>query len=172
MSPIISGAGVGTASGVTRTVLLPRATQVQGNLTVQSTAAYAELAAATGGPGTGGFDLVVAAATNDILQINGTLIADITAPVLNFDMATIVSAAAVNWVGQSAGSNANDGLAMLGTSTWSVSFSTAYKVVSGDISGGNVTLRLFYLSSAASNRTLFCSVASGPVTLSVSNLLH
>lgn len=157
-----------------RSATLSRAVSVGGNITLNSAAAYAEVAAATGGPGTGGLDLTVGAASGDILSVSACLnVPNTTAVVLFFDIATIVSAAAVNWIGQSAGSSSNDGLCQLGNSLEATLTPTAqYVVQSGDISGGNVVLRLFYLTSAGTNRTLARGLVGGPLMFSVVNLGH
>jgi hypothetical protein len=164
----------GGGGGVLAAAQLSRAAAVGGNLTLNSSAAYSELAAATGGPGTGGFDLTVAAATSDVLLVTGYLLCNnATAESVFIDVATWVSGAAVNWLGQSAGSNANNGLAEIFSAiATGVTPAVQYVVQAGDISGGNVTLRPFYLTSAAANRTMTRSVANGALSFQVCNLRH
>ncbi len=151
---------------------LSNAVAVGGNITLVTTSSvYVEVAGKSGGPGAGGLDLTIAAAAGDVLLINGTCtLPNTTAVGVEFDFATIVSAAAVNWVGQSAGGN-NNGLALAGSGVLcSVPLNAQYVVQAGDISGGNVLLRLMYLASGT--RVLARSVGSGALTLSVANLLH
>jgi hypothetical protein len=174
MSPIVtSGGGSGGITSLPA-AQLSRAAAVGGNLTLNSSAAYSELAAATGGPGTGGFDLTVAAAVSDVLLLTGYLLCNnAIAESVFIDVATWVTGAAVNWLGQSAGSNANNGLAEIFSAiATGVTPAIQYVVQAGDISGGNVTLRPFYLTSAAANRTMTRSVANGALSLQVVNLKH
>jgi hypothetical protein len=151
---------------------LSRAAQTGGNLTTANTAGvYAELAAVAGGPGTGGFDLTIAAAANDVLLVSGGVACyNATALGVGFDVATWVSGAAVNWLGQSAGGN-NNGLGSINTAVAVLCpLLVQYVVQAGDITGGNVVLRLHYLATGA--RVIARSVATGVLTLGVTNLLH
>lgn len=167
---IVSRSQGGSGSGSVVSARISRAVAVGGNITLNNIAAYAEVAAATGGPGTGGLDLTIAAASGDVLFLNGTLTLNTAAAVtVFFDVATWVTGAAVNWLGQSAGSNANNGLAFVPSTSAMATLADQYVVQAGDITGGNVVLRLHYLSSVATNRILGRSIITGPLMLSVAN---
>jgi hypothetical protein len=117
-------------------------------------------------------DLVVAAEAGDVLAVS--LSALLGAEAVNgcLDMATIVSSSPVNYV-----SGNDGGASSLGVQAWlgpaSASGNAAgtvfYTVASGDIAGGNVTLRLRYRTTAATNKTLNAS-ADQPLQHSVVNL--
>jgi hypothetical protein len=117
-------------------------------------------------------DLVVAAEAGDVLAVS--LSALLGAEAVNgcLDMATIVSSSPVNYV-----SGNDGGASSLGVQAWlgpaSASGNAAgtvfYTVASGDIDGGNVTLRLRYRTTAATNKTLNAS-ANQPLQHSVVNL--
>ncbi len=104
-----------------------------------------------------GTDLTIAAATSDKLQISLTSRFGAEAVNAFLDVATIVSAAPVNYVSGGAGDSDDFGVGgWLGLSGVGQAFggTVFYTVQSGDISGGNVVLRLRYRTSAASNKTL------------------
>lgn len=165
---LVSGSSSG--SGAVLSTRISRAASVGGNITTANTAGvYVELAAATGGPGTGGFDLTVAAATNDVLLVAAVVTcANSTAVQIQIDLATIVTGSPVNWIGQSAGGN-NNGLATLFSAIGGTAAPTAqYVVQAGDISGGSVVLRTFYLSTGV--RVINRAVVGGALMLAVSNL--
>jgi hypothetical protein len=107
-----------------------------------------------------GLDLVLAAAVGDIIEygISGLLGSGTDT---FFDVATIVSSAVVTYF-SSGTSTATAG----GASGWYGPNGLIFPVtgslmspalVSGDISGGNVTLRLRYSKGASSGRTLYAS---------------
>ncbi len=164
----------------TATSVLSRSVQVGGSLTIASSSSTSrEMAAATGGPGTGGFDLTVAAVTGDylLISINVNWVGLNTSQQVGIDIGTIVSGSVVNWIGQSAGAmvGTNDGLAFMippaGTNYWNFAVSVPYVVQSGDISSGNVTLRPYY-GSTATFGLIGRSVANGPLIFGVTNLKH
>lgn len=171
LSPASSGAGSGSGSlGGAPSARLSRAVQVGGDITLANTAGvFAELAAAAGGPGTGGLDLTIPAVAGDVLAIAGSLsFNNVTGFAAFYDLATWVSGAAVNWVGQSA-AGANVGLAFHTASVGNTAnFAPQYVVQAGDITGGNVVLRIHYRAGGA--RVLSRSVANGPLVLGVVNL--
>lgn len=171
LSPASSGAGSGGGSlGGAPSARLSRAVQVGGDIALANNpATFVEVAAASGGPGTGGLDVTIAAVAGDVLDVTGTLLFNNTTAVnAIFDLATIVAAAAVNWLGQSAG-GANVGLGFMNTSAaGGVALAVQYVVQAGDLTGGNVVLRLHYRANGA--RTLARSVANGPLLLGVVNL--
>lgn len=137
--------------------------------------AIAEVAAATNGPGSGGFDLVVPAYAGDVLEatlamrLGGELVA------VTFDVYTMVSGSRTNpFGGGLSASNAG----ALGESAWyaesnangaSRAGSSYYVVQSGDIASGLVTLRPHYVTTSATNRTLFSS-STLPFKFFVKNL--
>jgi hypothetical protein len=137
-----------------------------GNITVNSTTAGAALS----GPG----NLVIAAAAGDLLLVGiSTFDVGSDANSMRMDVATIVSAAAVNFVSSASGTPAS-----LGVTGW-LGFvseeyphigSVPYVVQAGDISGGNVTLRLCAWVGAGS-RTLNAT-AAGPLIFWAKNLLQ
>jgi hypothetical protein len=97
-------------------------------------------------------DLVVAASSGDVCDLGLVVRATTTtAQSITFDFATIVSAAPVNYVFAASGTPVNI------PTTWyigSAELSGAhgvfpYVVQSGDISGGNVTFRLYFRSSGS-----------------------
>lgn len=106
--------------------------------------------------GSGSLDLTIAAVAGDLILVGVSAVWDSQAVVGYLDVATWVSGAAVNYL--SAGSSQ-------GVSAWygptgvrtSVGGTAAYVVQAGDISGGNVVLRLMYKTSTATNRTLFAN---------------
>jgi hypothetical protein len=109
-----------------------------GDITVSSTTAGNAL-------GTIG-NLVVAAASGDLLMIGVSLrTTDSDAGSVRLDVATIVSAAVVNYISSQSGTVASTGI-----SGWFIDTATAhgicgevpYVAQAGDISGGNVTLSL------------------------------
>jgi hypothetical protein len=168
---IVSRSG-GSGVGRVTAAQLSRAVQVGGDITTaNSPATFVELAAAAGGPGTGGLDLTIAATTADVLLVSGNLpMNNSTAVNVIYDIATWVTGAAVNWLGQSAG-GANNGLAThLSASPAGIAFVAQYVVQAGDLSGANVVLRLHYRAGGA--RVVSRSVANGPLILSVANFSH
>jgi hypothetical protein len=164
-----SQGGSGTAAVVASRV--SRAVSVGGDITTNNPATMAELAAATGGPGTGGLDLTIAAVAGDVLLVSGNLLVpNTTAVSLSFDIATWVTGAAVTWLGQTAGGASNIGLGVVPTGVLgSVPIALQYVAQAGDLTGGNVVLRLHYRSGAATNRVVSRSVLGGPLTLGVAN---
>ncbi len=101
---------------------------------------------------TGPTDLVVAAASGDCLMVGmSARPVTTTAQSIAFDFATIVSAAPVNYVFAGSGTPINIPVAWyIGPSeVSSVNGGFPYIVQAGDISGGNVTLRLYFRSSGS-----------------------
>lgn len=116
-------------------------------------------------------DLVVAASAGDLLLVGLSCRWAAEAVSACLDMATIVSASPVNYV--SGGGGASDdgvsgwfGYASLGDSAGAP---VHYAVQAGDISGGNVTLRLRYRTTTAANKTLYGSSVF-PLQYSVINM--
>lgn len=120
-------------------------TSTSGNITANSST-FAALAGQTGGPGTTGFDLAVAARIGDVLAVGVSLHVAASTTRLFLDAATIVSASPVNYVSGTSGGSSTEGV-----QAWSIPADTNvrataggvvhYEVVSGDLSGGTVTVR-------------------------------
>ena len=117
-------------------------------------------------------DLVVAASTGDLLNVGLIALVNNTTNVsLGFDFATIVSASPVNYLSSSTGTPIT-----IGVLQWFNYLSVAgkvggafpYVVQSGDISGGNVTLRLY--SRVSSGSRVVDATASSPLITWVQNL--
>lgn len=119
-------------------------------------------------------DMTIAAQVGDDIEygISGILSAGGGGTNHHFDVATIVSAAPVNYF-----SNGTVTPAAGGVSGWYaasasealLSGSVMYTIVSGDLASGLVTLRLRHKQDAAGNRTLYSS-ASNPLFVWVKNL--
>lgn len=153
---------------------LSRAVQIGGDVHMPNP--VAELATGTGGPGTGGLDVAIAAAVGDVLLISTQLVFYDSSPSHGFgyDIATMVGGSPVNWLGQSSGSlPANVGLmwcdSVVDISYINGSMTTQYVVEAGDVSGGIVTLRT-YAYGASTNCIVCRSVVNGSLNISVANL--
>ena len=105
-----------------------------------------------------GTDLVLSATSGDYLECGFSAFLGNQSVNLGFDVATIVSASPVNYISGGAG-----GASAYGVQAWlggdighavAVGGSILYLTVSGDISGGTVTLRLRYRTGTAANRTI------------------
>ena len=118
-------------------------------------------------------DLTIAATAGDILLVGLSVTpTTTTAASVAFDFATIVSASPVNYIGTRSGTPINIPIQMwfLGSSeTGGCGGAYPYVVQSGDISGGNVVLRLYARVSA--NRSINAD-ASNPLDTWVTNLHH
>jgi len=118
-------------------------------------------------------DLVVAAATGDILLV-GLAVSPVTntAASIAFEFATMVAGSPVNYIGARSGTPINIPVQMwlIGSAeTSGCGGMYPYTVQAGDISGGNVTLRLYARVSA--NRSINAD-ASNPLDTWVKNVLH
>lgn len=135
------------------------------NISLNSTA-IAELAAATNGPGSGGFDISLPASVGDTLEwsFNGLLQNDGAAT--SFDIYTMNGSTRVNPFGS--GLSASIG-STEGPMAWDtlnnvqqkLVGSALYTVQAGDIFSGQVTCRPFYVQSAATTKTLFSNANQG-----------
>lgn len=132
-----------------------------GNITV-NTSGWEELAAETGGPGTGGFDLTLIAAAGDVLvasvvsrwnneAVNGYL-----------DVVTRVSGANTNWFSGGGGGTHRGIAAWYGTasSPMSIGGGMPYTVVAGDVVSNQVTCRLMTRTETATNKILVADPTS------------
>ena len=121
-------------------------------------------------------NLTVAAATSDILEL--CFAARYGAETVNafMDVATIVSGSTTNWVSGGTGNSADFGIGgwlLLSSVQGTVGGSVMYTVQAGDVSGGNVTVRLMYRTSAASAKTLRAGTSQkDALFFSVKNLKH
>lgn len=139
----------------------------------------AEIAAALNGPGAGGFDISLPAAVDDVLEWTFNGLVGAAAFNLGIDIYTVNGAEAkVNPFG----AGLSDGMATTaGALTWfcvdivnmnnRLGGSALHKVVAGDIVGGQVKCRPYYVVGAGSpqNRTLFCT-ANYQLEMSLKNL--
>lgn len=154
--------GVGGAGG--NPVVYDIETYAAGDITVSSTTAGADAANPP--------DLVVAAATGDLLMVGiSARRNDTSGSSLRMDVATIVSAAVVNYISSGTGTPASTGVSgwfMLGTVVQSVGGEMPYVVQAGDISGGNVTVSLRAWVSAAG--PILAAQAAAPLKFWVRNL--
>ena len=127
-----------------------RSTYSAGNLTLNSTA-WANLS----GPA----DLTLAASSGDVIEASISLLWGNEAVTGYLDVVTVVSGSPVNALSTGAAPAAGD----LGVLCW---YGTAsilipaggsifYTLAAGDISGGNVTLRLRYRTLTAANKTVY-----------------
>lgn len=116
-------------------------------------------------------DLTVAAVAGDVVLVGLSAMANnTTASSIGFNFATIVSASPVNYLYSDGGTPQNAGVPgwfIAASAVGSTGGSFPYVVQAGDISGGNVTFRLYYRVSA--NRTLSAS-ASIPLITQATNI--
>ncbi len=117
-------------------------------------------------------DLVVAAAAGDLLVVGiSALVNNTTNVSIGFDFATIVSAAPVNYLSSATGTPIT-----IGVLQWFCFLSVAakvggsypYVVQAGDLSGGNVTLRLYARVSSGSR--VLDATATSPLVTWTANL--
>lgn len=133
--------GVGGGSG--GVVAVDRELYTGGDITLNNTTL-----SAVSGPG----DLVVAATSGDVCLLDvRARPTTTTAQSIAFDFATIVSAAPVNYVFPASGTPINIPIPWyIGAGETSACGGGVYYVVqAGDISGGNVTFRLYFRSSGS-----------------------
>lgn len=122
------------------------------------------------GPVTGPTDLVVAATAGDLLMVGiSTRPVSAVSASIAFDFATMVSGSPVNYVFAASGTPINIPVPwFIGSNDMGAANGLfPYVVQAGDISGGNVTLKLYFRSS--SSRVIEAS-SDAPLTTSVINL--
>jgi hypothetical protein len=172
------GAGVtASGTGAEKTITIPggggvpsaRTKYVTGDISVTSNTAGAALS----GPST----LSIAAVTGDVLEVSvSTRTVTGNAVAANrMDVATIVSAAAVNYLSTGSGTPASTGISALAqlvstTILMNRGCTVQYVVQAGDISGGNVELGLRSWNSAASQTVVVAGGANSPLDFAVKNL--
>lgn len=118
-------------------------------------------------------DLSIPVQESDVIEVGLNAKAGNEAVQIYFDVALMTSGAPVNWVGSSALNVANAGV----PSWWGIASaeshiggSVFYTIQSADIESNTTTLRLYYRTSAASNKTIYSSTASGIFSWHVKNL--
>lgn len=141
---------------------LKRAT---GTSIVLNSTAIAEVAAATNGPGTGGFDLAVPAAAGDVLEWGWNGLLGSQNVTVSIEIYTMVAGSRVNPFGSGLSASLASTFgpaAMYGTANFESRLQPAlYVVQSGDISSGLVTCRPYYAMASATNRTLYSDANIG-----------
>lgn len=151
-------------------VRVGRVTFSTGNIsfTNVTAATFTELATLTGGPGTGGLDLSVQAASGDLLVVVPSFLANPIASICT-DMQTV---AGLRWVSTGTATGAAQGVAgwFAGTPQYdSVTGSMPYTVQATDVSAGSVKFRTFVLATGAGTGNVFSNV-SLPLSLFVYNM--
>jgi hypothetical protein len=169
-TPLPGGGGLSAVPSV----FTPPATQIGGDITgLGSVTTWQEIAAQTGGPGTGGLDLSIAAAVGDVLLCINSVAVGTTATTKCFDFLSVNN-------GSVTISGANLTAADFGVGGWEIQSSNQnsggsdylYTVVAGDISGGNVKMRPYVRTTTATGTTLFRSQANGTAMWGLVNLKH
>lgn len=158
-----AGAETGPLAAAASGLVYDEEIRTAGNLSITSTSAGA--AAPTLGT------LTVAAASGDLLLIGLNAYLPSDTELMRLDVATIVSAAAVNYVSSRSGTPASVGVpAWRGTASVEVPIggSIPYIVQAGDISGGNVELGLRAWLSSGTSRSIAADSGS-PLTFWVEN---
>lgn len=147
------------------------------NLSLNATA-ITELAAATNGPGTGGFDIVLDAATGDVVEFAICAMANNdSAQAIGLDVYTMVGGSRVNPFGVGLSASLASTFGVMGwytegaTRLIPITGSVMRTLVSGDISSGTVTLRLHYAKANTTARTIF-STANFPFHIWAKNHGH
>ncbi len=122
-----------------------------------------------------GLDLVLNAAVDDVIEYGLSARLGNSAVAVGFDVYTMVSGSPVNPFGAGLSSSLSPNLGVTGWYTNNenvispVTGARRYTVVSGDISAGTVTLRLFYVQTSATNRTL-SAASTSPLNVWATNL--
>lgn len=157
----------GTVPGSGSAVAIVTQRITSGNLTLSGTTSWTSASVT---------DLVIPAAVGDIIEVGLTRRHIAGSDGVWMDFASLVGGAPVNsWACDNAWSNSNTGMTFAGPSLDTfegVVFGRA--VASGDLSGGNLTLRLYYRNngSPTPSSTLCASIASGVLYYSAKNLKH
>lgn len=109
-----------------------------------------------------GLDIVLAAQAGDVIEVGVNYQAENEASTFRLDVATIVSGAVVNYFGGATDPGSNYGVSgwtAPGGTPSSISGSVMRTLASGDISNGQVTLRLRYRTDSAANKTIHAQSA-------------
>lgn len=147
-----------------------------GSAMALASTAIAELAAATNGPGTGGFDITLQAYVGDILEWSFSGVSQVPGAAVqtDYDIYTMVSGSRTNPFG--AGLSASCA-STRGVSAWENASSNyvplvgsvLYVVQAGDIVSGAVTMRPYYAQASATTMNIF-STANLPFRMWARNL--
>ena len=134
-----------------------------GNITMNNTA-WTNLS----GPA----DLVLACDVDDVIEVQASCIVSNENVEVYFDAVTVVSGSPVNSVGTGTAPTASS-RGVVGWQGWPNQYSNLtggsyYKLVSGDISAGTVTLRLRFRTASAVNKVIFGN-ASYPMNFMARN---
>lgn len=151
--------------------LIKRATGT--DLSLNATA-ITELAAATNGPGTGGFDLALEAQTGDVLEWGFNAQWGNQNVVTALDVYTMVSGTRTNPFGAGLSASVASTAGVMGWQAAQAAFaplvgSALYVVQAGDVSSGVVTCRPYFAQASATAKTLFSS-ANFPLQMWFRNL--
>lgn len=150
-------AGIGESAQPILHKFIKRAT---GSSMVLNSTAIAELAAATNGPGTGGFDISLPAAVGDVIEWSFNGLWGSEAVFTGIDIYTLVAGARVNPFGPGVSVSLASGQGVAGWRspnsgvTPPLIGSAIYALQNGDIVDGVVTLRPYYAQVSATNKTL------------------
>jgi hypothetical protein len=141
-------------------------TNSAGHITVNTPAnTWQELAAESGGPGTGVFDLTIEAEVGDVIEGGFQALISNSTPDLYMDIKTIVAGAPVgSFVAQGATSATAPpcGPWFAPASTYQRFVgSHFYTILSGDIATGRVTFRPYAMGLSATNRLVFANTDTG-----------
>jgi hypothetical protein len=131
-----------------------------GNITCNSTS-WIELAAETGGPGTGTWDIVLSGVeAGDIIEVTLGAFLGAGNNYIYLDVATIVSGSPVNQVGFG-GASGEGFMSSSYSHEFTATGTACYALQAGDISGGTVRLRPYMRTMTAGNVTLYCRADGG-----------
>jgi len=160
----------GTGSSASGLIDIATPIKITASSITANATTWQELAAETGGPGTGNLDLnFTGVQAGDIVEVSLSALYSNAATYIHIDFATIVSAAPVNYFGsgQITSSTGDGVMSYMGITSreHSVGGTVAYAVVSGDLTAGALKIRPYFRTSSATNRTIF-GVAANPFHLS------
>lgn len=134
---------------------------------------WQELAAETGGPGTGNFDLIISAQIGDVIACGVNMLVQSTAVDLFLDFKTMVSGSPVNSVvaqGLTATTTPPYGPWYAAASTLSrLAGDILYTVTTSDVPSGLVTFRPYVATATATNRLVYAG-ANHLLQFSIKNL--
>ena len=135
--------------------------RTSGNVALTGTTTWSDLTTI----GTGG-DITMAASSGDLIEASLFALLNSDAVDMAFDVNTVVSSVKTNSL--TTGGTRPTAFTAFNSSGWYVpasriealTGSVFYVLQSGDVSGGNVTLRVQYAMNTATNRTLFGTTAN------------
>jgi hypothetical protein len=138
-----------TAGALQTPIEVVRFTDTGGNYTLNSTS----------WTNVGTTDLVVNAVEGDVLLCGILALCGAEAVTIGFDYATMVSGSPVNYVSGQTPTSTSFGFAYISNLATNLMLTAElpYTVAAGDISGGQVTLRLYYHTYTAANKTFYAT---------------